>query len=386
MTLLTSDQKEGPEHPSTLSQRMIELQEVVFTEWEKRLRACVKEADALSHPILINTLPALYGNLVEALSPGYPRTSAATVTPSVALEHGNERARLTRYEAQALIAEYQLLRSTILDVLKQNKVPVSDAETQIISSVMDAAIREAVTAFALTQSAFREQFVAALAHDLRSPLSTASIAAQLIQRTSGEEKTQRHAQQIIENIERVDLMVRDLLDTVIFHHGERLTLHYSHFDIADVVKEVCDQAAVSHGPRFEIQGISVMGWWGREAIQRALENLISNAVKYGAPDTTIRIAFKEYHGRLMLSVHNDGDAIPPDQVETVFQVFRRAKAAKEGGKQGWGVGLPFARSVAESHGGSIDVDSATERGTTFSIDIPVDARPFQNAPTLGSGV
>jgi signal transduction histidine kinase len=86
---------------------------------------------------------------------------------------------------------------------------------------------------------------------------------------------------------------------------------------------------------------------------------------------------------MLLSVHNQGDPIPPDQVESVFQVFRRAKAAKEGNKQGWGIRMPYVRSVAESHGGSIDLDSAEERGTTFAIDIPLDSRPFQNAPTLG---
>ena len=64
-------------------------------------------------------------------------------------------------------------------------------------------------------------------------------------------------------------------------------------------------------------------------------------------------------------------------METIFQVFRRAEAAKEGNIEGWGIGLPYVRSVAESHGGSVAVDSAVSRGTTFIIDMPRDARPFQ---------
>ena len=69
-------------------------------------------------------------------------------------------------------------------------------------------------------------------------------------------------------------------------------------------------------------------------------------------------------------------------METVFQVYQRAKLAKEGNKQGWGIGLPYVRSVGESHGGTIGVDSVEERGTTFTIDMPIDARPYQNIPTL----
>jgi signal transduction histidine kinase len=380
---LASDQNMDPGKLPPISHRMLALRETVFAEWKKRVRASVQGAEALTDPILVNTLPTLYDNIAQALAPDYPRSSAAVATPSVALEHGGERARLTRYEAQAVISEYQILRATIIDILKQHNVPIGDREMQIINSSIDASIREAATAFTLAQAAFREQFVAALAHDLRNPLAAASTAAQLILHIRDFEKIDDVANRIIRNLSRMDQMIQDLLDTVIFQRGERLSLHPTNFDIAELVREVCEQSAPVYGPRFEIDGSSIRGWWGRDAIKRALENLISNAVKYGAAHTPVRITFSEYHGRMLLSVHNQGAPIPPDQVESVFQVFRRAKAAREGDKQGWGIGLPYVRSVAESHGGSIDVDSAEERGTTFSIDIPIDSRPFQNAPTLG---
>ena len=380
---LASDQNTDPSNLSEVSRRMLELREAVFTEWEKRVRAGVKGADALPHPILINTFPAMYDNLAEALTPDYPRTSAGVATPSVALEHGGERARLTSYECPSVICEYQFFKSTLLDVLGQHNVPISDGEIQIISSSIDTAIREAVTAFTLAHAAFREQFVATLAHDLRNPLAAASTAAQLIPHIRDFEKIDIFANKISAHLSRIDKMIQDLLDTVMFQHGERLSLHPSNFDIMEVMEEVCEQASEVYGSRFAIAGTAINGWWGRDAIKRTLENLISNAIKYGARDTPIRISCKEYGGRLLLSVHNQGSPIPLDQVESLFQVFRRAKAAKDGDQNGWGIGLPYVRSVAESHGGSIDVDSAEERGTTVSIDIPVDSRPFQNAPTLG---
>lgn len=381
MTIAT-DQKIGPDHPSLTTRRMLELREAVLEEWEKRVRASVKSAASLTHPLLINTIPSLYHNIAEALTPDYPRTSASAVTPSVASEHGGERARLTNYEVHAVICEYQILRSAIVDVLKRNNVQLRDDEVYIISSAIDNSIRESVTAFTLAQAAFREQFVAALAHDLRNPLAAATTAAQLISLGMDLEKTHGYAHIITENLKRMDQMIQDMLDTAIFQSGERLPLHPSHFDIAHVVTEVCKQYSAAHGPRFEILGTSVKGWWDRGTLKRALENLVSNALKYGAPDQAIRIGFEESHERMQLSVHNEGEPIPLEQLEDIFQVFRRAKAAKEGGKRGWGIGLPFVRSVAESHGGSIGVESTKERGTTFIIDIPVDARPFQNAPTL----
>jgi signal transduction histidine kinase len=124
------------------------------------------------------------------------------------------------------------------------------------------------------------------------------------------------------------------------------------------------------------------GWWDREAIKRAIENLLSNAIKYGAPDTPIRMETESRDERVMLTVHNEGEPIPPEQIECIFQIFERAVAAKEANSKGWGIGLPYVRSVAESHGGSVMVDSAANRGTTFTINMPLDARPYQDAPTL----
>ncbi|HEX8885068.1 MAG TPA: ATP-binding protein, partial [Noviherbaspirillum sp.] len=135
----------------------------------------------------------------------------------------------------------------------------------------------------------------------------------------------------------------------------------------------------------DILGGPVEGWWDRDAMRRVVENLVGNALKYGRPGAPVRIAIDSQHERMLLTVHNEGEPIPAEQLETVFQVFRRAEAAKDGEKRGWGIGLPYVRSVAESHGGSVQLDSGVGRGTTLAIDIPIDARPYQNAPTLGGG-
>lgn len=133
----------------------------------------------MPHPILVNTLPGLYANLAQVISPDYPRaTSGQSIT--ISTEHGDERARLTNYNAQAVISEYQLLRWTIFDVLRINNVQLHNEEFTVINNSIDESIREAVSAFALAQSALRERFVAALTHDLRNPLAAANVAAELI--------------------------------------------------------------------------------------------------------------------------------------------------------------------------------------------------------------
>jgi signal transduction histidine kinase len=379
---LASDQNPGSAQLSPTSQKILALRETVLKEWQTRVRAAIGQARSLSEPLLVDTLPALFDNIAEALTPDYPRTSAGVPATTVASEHGGERARMTNYDVAAVISEYQLLRSTLMDVLRQHDVPLTKEDLHTIGSSFDATVKEAVTAFALVQSAFRERFVNALMHDLRNPLGAISIAAELISHSNDLPTIHAHSSRINASVERMERMIHDLLDTVVFQRGERLRLHLSSINMLELVKDVCDEAAAVHGPRLSVLGESVKGWWDEDAIKRALENLIGNAVKYGASNTPITIKITSYHERVALSVHNEGQAIPPDQIESVFQVYQRAKLAKEGNKQGWGIGLPYVRSVGESHGGTIGVDSADERGTTFIIDMPIDARPYQNTPTL----
>jgi len=213
-------------------------------------------------------------------------------------------------------------------------------------------------------------------------LAAAHMAAELIVRKTDSPQIKELAEGIIRNNNRMDRMIQHLLDIMVFQGGRRSQLELSRFDILDVVKEVCEQARLTYGPRFDITGNPAKGFWSRDAIKRALENLVGNAVKYSDPETRISIKIDSIHDRLLLSVHNVGKPVPPEEMEDIFQIFQRAKAAKTAGTPGWGIGLPYVRSVAESHGGSIGVDSSLERGTTFYMDIPVDARPYQNVPSL----
>jgi len=379
---LASDQNTDINRLSTTAQRMLALREVVLAEWENRLRSTVNEAAALPHPILINTFPTLYDNIAQSISSGYPRESV-TLANTVASEHGGERARVTNYSHQAVIAEYQLLRWTILDVLNRNGVALDSNEFFAINAAIDDCIQESVNAFALAQSALRERFIVTITHDLRNPLQVISSAAELLLHVDDLEKIRELASRIVGNSQRMDRMIQDLLDAAVFQSGERLKLHLDSVDIMEVVREVQEQLAEQCGTRLQVLGAPITGWWDRDAMKRVLENLLNNALKYGAPDAAIRIKIDCSHARMLLTVHNEGDAIPPEELESIFQVFRRAEAARESEKRGWGIGLPYVRSVAESHGGSVQIDSAPGRGTTLAIDVPVDARPFQNAPTLG---
>lgn len=90
------------------------------------------------------------------------------------------------------------------------------------------------------------------------------------------------------------------------------------------------------------------------------------------------ITVAEHSGRAVLAVRNQYTPIPKEAHEAIFEQFVRAPDAAGSATDGWGLGLPYVRSVAQSHGGNAVVYSDADAGTVFVIDIPVDARPFQD--------
>jgi signal transduction histidine kinase len=347
--------------------------------WEERVRNEVAAAGREPRPILINTLPAVLDQLAEALAADHPRRTA-TQGSTLAHEHGGERVRLTHFALEDLIAEYKILRQVLLAVLDEDE-PLSPEDRNTLHLSLDQAIAEACSGYVLVQSTFRDQFFATVAHDLRNPLNAALGTAALLVSRSPSSEIMSWGQRIVENIGRVDRMVQDLLNAMRVQAGARLQLDIEACDLVELVRLTLERFATEHGGRLVfIAPEPVRGFMAPEALQRAVENLTDNALKYGAPERPITVTVQKTHGRAIVRVHNDGPPIPADEQETLFRAFQRLTDAASSGKMGWGLGLAQVRAVAEAHGGSIGVDSVPDRGTTFTIDIPLDARPYQSNP------
>jgi PAS domain S-box-containing protein len=225
------------------------------------------------------------------------------------------------------------------------------------------------------ESAYRDRFVATLTHDLRSPLATAKLGVDLIVGAPGDaDKVRSRAQRIARSLQRADRMIADLLDASRLQAGEALSLELEACDLAAIAEELCDELASRHGDRFDllVEG-DVRGWWSPDGLRRVLDNLLSNAAKYGATATPITVGVRRVDDRVLLSVHNVG-TIAVEEQPKLFQAFHRAPAALHSGQPGWGLGLALVKGIVEAHGGIVKAESYPREGTTFTVDLPVDAR------------
>lgn len=370
---LPTDKKSFGSLPESAAARLIQRSEEIIATWVAEVKKAIGSAQKEQHAIIVDTMPSLIINLAEALSASYPRELATDGT-SIASEHGGERARTTRYSPVEIIKEYQILRDVLLQVLNRER-SLSEWDTNIIIKSVDHAMGESLTAYFLVHEGLREKFIMTLTHDLRNPLSAIKVSTDLIFRNPDcTDRISRLASRISDNVRRIDRMTEDLLDASRVQFGEKLTYEVSELELLPLVQDTITQLAVVHGDRFILTGSAVKGFWNSDAFKRAIENLLVNAIKYGASATPISIVIQSFHERVILSVHNEGSHIPVEQQENLFQSFMRAESAKIGKKSGWGLGLAMVRGFAEAHGGSIVVDSAPGRGTTFIIDVPLDSR------------
>jgi signal transduction histidine kinase len=377
---LTGTTDPGQPGLAPATQALLACRSEVVTAWMDVVRSEVSKAGALHTSILGNTLPAIVDTLALLLTES-EREHAVSDLLALATEHGGERARLTPYDITTLIHEMQLFKRVLLARLEQAAAPLDTEQRALISSSIDNMMRDSANAFSAVQAALREQFVAAITHDLRTPLSNARMAAELIERNAGDGDVRQLAQTILRSAERIDTMTRELLDRIVFGSCGKLALRISEFDLAELARDVAGAIASAGHVELELPPQPLLGYWCRDSLRRAMENLVGNAIKYGRPDAPVQLSVSVMLERVAIAVHNDGEPIAPEDCESIFQVYRRAARAKDAA-QGWGVGLPFARKVAEAHGGSIIVASNQQDGTTFVIDIPRDARPHQGSPTV----
>jgi signal transduction histidine kinase len=183
-----------------------------------------------------------------------------------------------------------------------------------------------------------------------------------------------HASKMLDAIGRADKMIRDLLDASRIKAGAGLDIQLGECELVALVRNACNELTALHGADYRIEGPErLVGHWSCDDVLRAIDNLGSNAAKYGDTTRPITVTIRPHDDLVDIMVHNHGNPIPPEELPTLFDRFMRTTSSG-GEAQGWGLGLSLVRGVAEAHGGSIGVESAPDDGTTFTLRLPLDSR------------
>jgi PAS domain S-box-containing protein len=222
----------------------------------------------------------------------------------------------------------------------------------------------------------RDEFLSVASHELRTPLSSLKLQVQGRQRavSRGERHSPEKLQAIFEvenrQIDRLNRLIEDMLDISRLNSG-RLSLSLSEFDLVEAVAEVVErfaEQAAEMGVELKLEcGPPALGSWDRYRIEQVVDNLITNAFKYGE-GRPIQVWVGADGGVGRFSVSDSGKGISPEDHQRIFNRFERATPTT--GITGLGLGLYIARQIVELHRGTISVESELGRGAAFSVSLP----------------
>lgn len=356
------------------SDRLKQSAKRIMQLWEERSRREVSASLHQTSLVLQDSLPQYLDQLVDELSTEINRTPlrvAADKAESTRIgnQHGRDRAGRAGYSIGQLIFELHILRQVIFHVLEE-EAPLEAREREIIISSIEKVVNDAATQFSQSLQDIQELFMETLTHDLRGPITIIKMGTQMIlpQLEQGNSPVDVVAK-LNGAINRLDSMIQNLLDTSRLRAGQSLKLEFAECDLGSLVQDVVADLTFTYGKRFVVVPHSkISSYCSCKEIRRVVENLAVNAVKYGSYSTPITLTLQQTATQIILTVHNEGKPIDPEAQATLFQQLRRTTAT--GDQTGWGLGLFLAKSITEAHQGTIEVESAEGKGTSFIVKLP----------------
>ncbi|MDQ2952628.1 MAG: sensor histidine kinase [Chloroflexota bacterium] len=366
---------------------------------------------ARSERAVADHIPALFDALRGLLTRYSERSRNAGVPledPAV-LEAAQSHARVRFQQgflAPDVVTEFRLLRQEIGRALRMyvsDRSPTSDVvgAELLLHDALDGAVFLALTTLSehegarreaeralederKTAASEREAFFATLGHDLKSPLSTAMSVTQMLRHQAhrGALDVAQLGDRLLDiesALRRAALRTDELMDLAHRDALEALALNTEPVDLSALVTDVLVGYRVinpKHLFKLDTPSEPVIGDWDRDRIERAVDNLISNAVKFspdgGDVSVAISLAMRGEAQEAVLTVSDQGRGIPIDEHDVIFKQFRRGSNST--GLPGSGVGLWSVRRIVKQHGGALSVSSIVDAGSSFTMRLPIIAR------------
>jgi signal transduction histidine kinase len=224
----------------------------------------------------------------------------------------------------------------------------------------------------------QSDFVAAVSHEFRTPLTSLKQLAELLAsgRVASEERRARYYGIMERESGRLHRLVEGLLDFGRMEAGA-MEFNWERVAPSELVRSVVTEfeaERVESGCQVElsVDGATSSIRADSEALTRAVWNLLDNATKYSPDGQTVGVSVSQRGGRVAIAVRDEGVGIAPAQQRDIFKKFVRGTSADGRGAKGTGIGLAMVKHIVEAHGGVIQVESEVGRGSTFTILLPAE--------------
>lgn len=288
------------------------------------------------------------------------------------------------FDITEVVAEYRALRATVLRLWREvhPQIDINDInDITRFNESLDQSLAEAVGSYVNRLEQSRRMFLAILGHDLRDPLNRIQMAAQLASRSANADPSSAKVLSMIKtNTETITRLISDLMDFASTAVGSAMPLTRGPVDLEKLCNKVLEGFRFSHPQRTlrsHLDG-DLTGDWDADRLQQLVSNLVGNAFQHGLTEGPVDLSVDSEESTVVLRVHNEGPPIPPEMLATIFNPFIRHAAPETATQRvpgSIGLGLYIVHEIVVAHGGTVEVASTAQEGTTFTVRLPRTA-PF----------
>jgi signal transduction histidine kinase/CheY-like chemotaxis protein len=234
---------------------------------------------------------------------------------------------------------------------------------------------------------FQRLLVGIVSHDLRNPLAVITTVAASLLPKAEDQRQIKALERALRNAQRASRIINDLLDVTHARVTGSLPVSPQRVELKGLLEEAVSDAQAAN-PGRDIRLIAtddaIEGSWDPDRLSQLATNLLGNALQHGDPGTPVAMSLSRVDGAARIDVHNRGRAIPRDLLPVIFDPFRQgARAAPRSAGGGLGLGLYIVEQIVRAHGGTVEVRSDAEQGTTFTASMPIteSGAPRRSAAT-----
>lgn len=301
------------------------------------------------------------------------RAPMLDASETAAQTHALLRAR-AGFNINQLAAEYRALRASVLRLWMDDCEPHAPDLDDVIrfNEAIDQALAESISFFSAQVDQNRNLLLGMLGHDMRSPLQAIQMTASYLAALNAGEVVSEAAHRLIRSGGRMQALLDDLCDFNRTRLGLGINVVPEKIDLAEVLADELDELRTAHpGSQLELSvSGNLQGTWDSRRLQQLVQNLVLNALKYGAPDMPIRVEVSGDAGSIRIDVRNRGRAIEPETLASIFEPLTRGAGGRQSSSEGsLGLGLYIAREIARAHHGEIEANS-DDTETVFSVSLP----------------
>lgn len=359
--------KEAAEFLNREKHQLIEL-------WEQRARKRIYASGQAQSLSLRDHLPEMLEDILKVMEDyGEKQVQEEGLYEELvnnSKEHGRHRATSPGYNIEQILQEFILFHQVLIERMREEGVYLQEAGIVLQFSIESSMLYSA-KAYNETMLEMRQKLMGVLAHDMRNPLAVTKVALDVMELETDPAKLAKMKRMGRNGLNRALKLLENLLDTVSIRAGEGMVLNFSQTGLLEEIQSLHREAEEVYTNEFRLNstGQSLEGIFDGTMVRRALENLLSNAVKYGAGNTPITIGIEDLGERVQINVHNEGNPIPEDKQRNIFDFLSTTNGSGTDDSKSWGMGLSLVVAVAQAHGGSLEVSSNENDGTTFCLSL-----------------